>query len=276
MLGYQPFDELYERHIERPSAAYRSAVGPPVNLDPVAFEQFVARLKNFRDEYPNMAFWQMIDYKSLNITHSEGDQETFGHRLTSVKDFFKQVHPDYIVPFLRWRTAAYSLILHDRMVVTPLEAVFRIALPLQVVDGQYLWFYMNSTIVQVDSEGRIVTNLQTFYREGKWSPRTLRPLEASIHIRNVTDSSLDEQLAAQLSLQVIDEFTDAELDLLTLYAASKTTEQVRQEKSWSRHTLHEYNANLLRKAKALFVYDFRNARDFAEYCLDKGFIRLKT
>ncbi|MBK9337616.1 MAG: hypothetical protein IPM98_14060 [Lewinellaceae bacterium] len=276
MPGYQPFDETYEQLIERPSAAYRAAVGPPVNRTPEAFEELLTRLRHFRDDYPNMAFWQMIDYKTLDISHSEGDLEVFGHKLTSVKDFFRQIHPDYVMPFLRWRTAAYNLIFKQEMVINPMEAAYRIPLPLQVLDGQYFWFYMNSTIVQVDAEGRIVTNMQTFYREGKWSERNLRPMEANIQIRNIANNDFDDQLISQLSLQIIDEFTDAELGLLALYAAGKKTEEVLREKGWSRHTLHEYNANLLRKAKTLFVYDFRSARDFAGYCIEKGFIRLKN
>ncbi len=276
MLGYQPFDELYERLIERPSIAYRAAVGPPVNLDPEAFEQFLTRLSHFREDYPNMAFWQIIDYKTLTISHSQGDQELFGRRLSSVKDFFRQVHPDYVLPYLRWRTAAYDLILKQDVAMNPLQAVFRAPLPMLLADGQYFWFYMNTTIVQVDSEGRIVTNLQTFYRESKWSPRNMRPLEAHIQIRNVSDNELDQQLKARMALHLLDEFTDAELDILALYASGKSTDDVLREKGWSRHTLHEYNANLLRKAKALFVYDFKNARDFAEYCYEKGFVRLKS
>ncbi len=276
MLGYQPFDEIYERLIEWPSMAYRSAVGPPLNLDPAAFEQFLARLSHFREDYPNMAFWQMVDYKTLTISHSQGDLEAFGYKLTSVKDFFRRVHPDYLLPYLRWRTAAYNLILKQDMPVDPLHAVFRVPLPLQLLDGQYFWFYMNTTIVQVDAEGRIVTNLQSFYRESKWSPRNLRPLEAHVQIRNMADNDLDKMLIAQMTLQLIDEFTDAELDLLSLYASGKKTDEVLREKGWSRHTLHEYNANLLRKAKALFVYDFKNARDFAEYCLEKGLLRVKN
>jgi len=275
MLGYQPFDELFERQIEQPSAAYRRTVGPPVNLSQADFEQFLSRLSHFREDYPNMAFWLMVDYKSLLISHSEGDQELFGRKLSSVKDFFKRVHPDYVLPYLRWRTAAYNLILTQEMAVDPLHAVFRAQLPLQVHDGQYFWFYMNTTIVQVDAEGRIATNLQTFYRESKWSPRNQRPLEAHIQIRDVADNALHQQLVGQMVLALLDEFTDAELDLLSFYAAGKKTDEVLQEKGWTRHTLHEYNANLLRKAKGIFVFDFKNARDFAEYCFEKGFIRLK-
>lgn len=275
MLGYQPFDELFERQIEQPSASYRRTVGAPVNLSPADFEQFLSRLSHFREDYPNMAFWLMIDYKSLLVSHSEGDQELFGRKLSSVKDFFKRIHPDYVLPYLRWRTAAYNLILTQNMTVDPLHAVFRAQLPVQLHDGQYFWFYLNTTIVQVDAEGRIVTNLQTFYRESKWSPRNQRPLEAHIQIRDAADNELDRQLVGQVALALLDEFTDAELDLLSFYAAGKKTEAVLQEKGWTRHTLHEYNANLLRKAKGIFVYDFKNARDFAEYCFEKGFIRLK-
>ncbi|MEQ1745210.1 MAG: hypothetical protein ABMA02_07290, partial [Saprospiraceae bacterium] len=61
----------------------------------------------------------------------------------------------------------------------------------------------------------------------------------------------------------------------SLYAEGKTTDKALEEKKWSRNTLHEYNSNILRKAKGLFVYDFKNARTFAEYCLEKGFLRLK-
>lgn len=276
MLGYQSFDELYVRLIERPSTAYRAAVGPPVNLDQEAFEQFLTRLSHFREDYPNMAFWLMIDYKTLTISHSQGDQELFGHKFMSVKDFFRRVHPDYVLPYLRWRTAAYDLIFKRDMTANPLQAVFRAPLPMQLSDGQYFWFYMNTTLVQVDAEGRIVTNLQTFYRESKWIARNMRPLEANIQIRDVSDNELNQQLIAQMALHLLDEFTDAELDLLSMYAAGKKTEAVLQEKNWSRHTLHEYNANLLRKAKAQFVYDFKNARDFAEYCYEKGFVRLKN
>lgn len=275
MLGNQPFEELYEQLIVRPSTTYRAAIGPPVHLDPQAFDIFLRRLKDFRETYPNMAFWQIADYKNLSIIRSDGDLELFGYKFKTVKDLFRRIHPEYLLPYLRWRGAAYELIHNKNVTIDPLEVALRIALPLELGPGQYYWFNMNSTVVQVDAEGRVVTNLQTLYREGKWSPRSLRPLEASVQIRNQTDADLERQLIEQISLLFIDEFTDGELDLLSLYAAGKAADEVLAAKCWSRHTLHEYNSNLLRKAKALFVYDFRNARDFAAYCLEKGFIKVR-
>jgi len=274
MLGKQPFEDLYEQLLVQPSAAYRALTGEPVHLNATAFAELITRLKNFREVYPNMAFWLVIDYKSLTITYSEGDQNVFGFKLTTLKDFFRQIHPDYVLPYLHWRAAAYSLIHSQYVELDPLEAVYRQTIPLKARDNQFYWFSMNSSVVQVDAQRRIATNLQTFYREGKWSTRNLRPFEAGVQIKNFSDS-LEHQLIAQVSLQLIEAFTNAELDLLSLYASGKTAEEIMQTKAWSRNTLHEYNANLLKKAKAIFVYDFRNARDFAGYCLEKGFIHIR-
>ena len=193
MFGQQAFDELYEQLIVQPSAAYRATIGPPVRLNDADFKAFITRLKDFRDIYPNMGFWQIVDYKNLLITLSEGDVELFGCRHKTIKEFFRKVHPEYLLPYLRWRGAAYELIYKRDVVLAPLGVAMRIPLPLELEDGQYYWFNMNSTIVQVDAENRIVTNLQTFYREGKWSPRNLRPLEASVQIRSLTDTDLENQ-----------------------------------------------------------------------------------
>ncbi|MCC6462271.1 MAG: hypothetical protein IT260_17520 [Saprospiraceae bacterium] len=275
MPGKQPFDELFEKLVSQPTARYRSAIGPPVHLSPEAFSEFLARLQEHLNVNPSLALWFVLDYKSLNITHSYGDVAIFGKKLHSLKDFCQRMHPDYLAPYLQWRAAAYEVALRQEMAIDPLEIIYRQSLPMALKDGSYFWFNTDASIIQVDAEGRIATNLQTFYRESRWSPRNQRPFEASVQIKNGIDSKLESQLFAQLSLYLIDEFTNAELDLLSLYATGKSAAEVMAVKGWSRNTLHEYNANLLKKAKALFVYDFRNARDFASYCKEKKFIHLR-
>lgn len=269
----QPFDELYESHVVEPSAAYRAAIGAPVNLDPAAFDGLVGRLLDRQQLYPGMDFWMIVQYKDLSIPLSGGDQEMFGYKMKVFKDYFRTVHPDYLLPYFRWRSAAYSLIFRLTVPLEPLQIGYRQSVPLKARDGEYYWFTMYSTIAQLDAGGKIVTNLQTFYREGKWSARTLRPFEATLQVRKFPDADLERNLIDTLSLSLIDEFTNAELDVLSAYASGKTADDILAQKSWSRHTLHEYNANLLKKAKNWFVFDFRNAREFAEYCQEKGLIR---
>ena len=270
-----PFDELFEYFVVRPSTTYRQAIGEPVNLDEANFSNLLSRLGDFQTYYPGMAFWQIIQYKTLTILTGGGDVDIFGRKLESVKDFVRTISRDYQLPYFRWRAAAYELIFRQGIPSEPLQVGYRQTIPLKARDGETYWFTMHSTISQIDANGRIVTNLQTFYLDGKWSARNLRPFEASIYIRNFANSALDQELKDQLSLSLIDEFTNAELDLLSLYASGKTVDEILKARSWTRHTLHEYNANLLKKAKNLFVYDFRNAREFAEYCLEKGFIRTR-
>lgn len=268
----QPFDELFESQVVQPSAAYRAAIGEAVHLNSEGFLDLLSRLRNYHRLYPGMAFWVMIRHKDLTLLASDGDESFFGRKLETVKELYRVIHPEYLMPFLRWRSAAYELVFRRTIKIEPLEMGYRQTVPMRAKDGEYHWFAMYSTIAQLDANGRIVTNLQTYYREGKWSARNLRPFEANIILKNLSDPELDRSLIGEISLSLIDEFTNAELDLLSMYGSGKTGEEVQRIKSWSRHTLHEYNANLLKKAKSLFVYDFRNAREFAEYCLEKGFI----
>ncbi|TNE60338.1 MAG: hypothetical protein EP344_07570 [Bacteroidetes bacterium] len=270
----QYFEEFYQNQVVQRSATYRAAIGPPVHLDQQAFERFLQQLKDFRLTYPNMAFWLVVDYKHLAIPYHDGDRPLLGSSIQTLRDFFRLLHPDYLEAILRWRSAAYELIHTERILLTPMEAVYRQVMPLKVKDGSYYWFSMNSTILQVDQAGYIVTNLQTFYREGKWSPKNLRPIEGLVQCKDLDEEDLHRRLINQMALRFIDEFTDTELGLLVSYATQKPVDKILQDKGWSRHTLHEYNANLLRKARAFFVYDFKNAREFAEFCLEKGYIRV--
>lgn len=275
MIGRPLYETLYNDLVVQPSEAYRAAIGQPVHLDPTAFDLFLERLKGFRELYPNVTFWQVIDYKTLEITHSDGDRELFGHKFKTFKNVFQHMHPDYVHPYLRWRTAAFELILSQSLKINPLDVAYRFGIPLQTQDNHYYWFTMSSTILQIDAQGKIVSTLQTFFQDMKWSPRNLRPVEASLSIRNPDSQDIENLILTKISLQLIDEFTNAELDLLALYAKNETPKTIMESKKWSRHTLHEYNANILRKARMLFVYDFRNARNFAEYCQEKGYIQFR-
>lgn len=275
MREHLSFEALYEQHFEKPSLAYRAMLDLPVNMDTEAFFQFLSRMNHFREDHPNMAFWQVIDYKNLTILRSDGHKDLFGQDLTTIKEYFRRFHPDYLLPFLRWREASVKVSMKLAVTANPMRMTLRTHLPLLLQNGEYHWFAINKTILQVDAEGRMVTNLHTFYREGKWSPLNLRPFDFRFQTRGSADEQIDNDVTMEHALMIIDEFTDAELTLLSLYAEGKTTDKALEEKKWSRNTLHEYNSNILRKAKGLFVYDFKNARTFAEYCLEKGFLRLK-
>lgn len=273
MTPSRTIEALYEEWVECPSLEYRQQVSAPVDLPPIVFEQFLKRLHHQRIEYPNMAFWLVFDYRTLDVTRRDGDAETLGLPVRSKYDFLTRIHPDYVLPYLRWRRAAYQLAFqYPQKVRRPLAQAFRISIPLRTSTQEYWWFFINSVVVQVDAAGRIATNLQTFYRDTKWSSQSLRPVEASLFSHLESMESLNAEMFGQMTLQMTEVFTDAELELLTLYAAGKSTQEVVATKQWSLHTVHEYNAHLLWKARELFAYDFRNARSFARYCRERHLV----
>ncbi len=270
------FEQVYEEWIEHPSKNYRQKIGQAVHLDETAFADFLQCLRNYRAAYPSIALWLVVDYATFNVNLCEGDRNALGDSIRTKRDLLARIHPDYLLPYLRWRQAAYTLMtLYPEKVRQPLSHTFRISLPLKNHKGLYWWFCMNSAIVQMDAENRIATTVEILYRENEWSRHNLRPVEASLFSRLSQEESLNAELAAQFSLQLAELFTDAELDLVALYARGRSTAEAQAAKKWSRHTLHEYNTHILRKARELFVYDFRNARQFAEYCAERRILQFK-
>ncbi len=276
MTSAKRFEELYEEWIERPTLAYRHSVGVAVDLSAEALGQFVQNLHRWRAESPYLAGWLLFDYKTFQVTARDGDADIFGIPISSKRDLLARVHPHYFLPYLRWLKAMYGVLFrHPEKMQQPLLHTFRISLPLRTGTNRYWWFSTDSIVAQLDAEHRIATVLKVFYQENEWSGFSLRPVEANIFSRTEGAEGINQELSAQLSLQLAELFTDAELDLIALYAKGKPTEAILKVKKWSRHTLHEYNTHLLRKSRELFVYDFKNARQFAEYCRERRIFQFK-
>ena len=218
-----------------------------------------------------MAYW-LLSMKDLSVSANGGALDVFGKPVHMYRDFLRLIHPDYFLPFLQWRYAAYVAMAKLKIKMTPMEVFFRTSLPMLTKDGSYYWFSQHSTVAQVDSEGRMVTNLHTLYPEGKWTPHSAKPFEAFVFQGHFTETELEEMLRAQIVPYIPDEITNAELDLISLYASGLNAGEVCKQKGWSKHTLHEYNDGVLKKAGRIFQYDFRNARDFSEFRLARGFI----
>lgn len=269
------FDQLFKTWVEHPWLGYGSDLGPPVYPTAEAFDALVDGLRNFKQGHPDMAYWQIVSMKDLTVLANGGDIDVFGKKIVTYRDFLKLIHPDYFLPFLQWRHAAYSAMARFKIKMTPMEVSFRTSMPMLTKDEQYYWFSQHSTVARVDAEGRIVLNLHTLYLEGKWTPHSTKPFEAFVFQGQLTEPELEEMLRAQIVPYFLDELTNAELDLITLYASGFAAEDVCRQKDWTKHTLHEYNASVLKKAKRLFQYDFRNARDFAAFCLERGYIYKK-
>jgi hypothetical protein len=269
------FDRLFKEWIENAWIGYAQILGPPAYPDLDTFNALVTGLRDFKQRHPDMAFWQIVSMKDLLSAASGGDSEVFGAPVRTYRDFLRLIHPDYLLPYLQWRNAAYGALVKMQIKMTPMEGSFRASLPMRTKDGAYHWFSQHTTIAQIDDGGRIVSILHTLYLEGKWTLHSTKPFVAFFQ-GPIPDAELEDMLRAQIVPYILDELTNGELDLISLYANEQSSEEICRQKGWTKHTLHEYNSSVLKKAKRLFQFEFRNARDFAAFCLERGFIHKRN
>jgi hypothetical protein len=269
------FDRLFKEWIENTWIGYAQILGSPAFPDADTFDALVTGLRDFKQRHSDMAFWQVISMKDLASTASGGDLEVFGVPVRTYRDFLRLIHPDYLLPFLQGRNAGYTALVKMKIKMTPMEVSFRTSLPMRTKDGAYSWFSQHTTISQIDAEGRVVSTLHTLYPEGKWTPHSTKPFVAFFQ-GGIPETELEDMLRAQIVPYILDELTNGELDLLSLYANDQSSEEICRQKGWTKHTLHEYNSSVLKKAKRLFQFEFRNARDFAAFCLERGFIHKRN
>lgn len=269
------FNSLYETYVTANLPRLSAGLGEPAALRGAEYEAVIGQMKKFRELYAHLSFWAVVDMRSLDLAAVEGAESMLANPVKTVRDFLRLVHPDYLEPYLIWGEATYVIAMQNPGMIAPMQISQRVTLPLLGRDGHYHWFSQHATVLQVDAQNRIIQHLNTYYDEGRWSARRLQPVEPHFSGRHYTPEELQRLLNAQMTPYIIDEFTNAELDLLSHYAAGETPERIMSLKNWRKHTLHEYNAHVMQKARRIFQYDFGTARDFAEYCAEKGFIQPK-
>lgn len=246
--------------------------GPAVDLTPADYQSLMKRMGQFRDHYLGMAFWFVVNMKENFFDALESVEAYFGKKIGSRIDFYNLIHPNYLLPYFQWVAACHELSLQPNSRIKPLHNSFRISLPLHNRDGSYYWYSQFTTPIQLDNKGLALNYLNTYYLERKWSPFTRKPFETYMQVHNEPDPENEKKLYAIMAPYVIDEFTNSELEIIALYANGMGAEAVTGQIGWSKHTLNEYNASIMKKARRFFQYDFRTAREFSLYCLERGFI----
>jgi hypothetical protein len=265
--------ETIKKHLAKlESLAVQRKFKPPFDLSTAAFEAFMNRMQEMPNQHPDMAFWFTVRLDINEIHAMHGMESHLGVKIQSRSDFYQCIHPDYLEPYFQWVSAILELTSRIKNNLRPLENSIRISLPIRGKDGQYNWYSQHSTVVQIDSDAQVYTYLNTYYFEGKWSALTLKPFESFLRIRNSPDLEGEQILNGLMVPYIIDEFTNSELEVITFYTKGMDPATVASHIGWSRHTLNEYNAAILKKARRLFQFNFRTAREFSMYCLERGFI----
>lgn len=254
-----------------------AAFGPPVHLNN---EDYAAHLEQLRKMVDNSSadnrFYLVMNIKTMEIDFLYGFQRALGYSNdTSYRGYIQLIHPDYLRPYIIWGMSAYKVGFEMKNLLQPLKMSYRVSLPLRHSNGKYYWYSQHTTPIRLDADNNMICHLNSYAYEGEWSKYNQRPFEACLSRNNTQFEELELKMNAFIATDfLLDDFRNSEIELLQLYkdGANSVKEIMERRAGWSKHVVYEYNKNILKKAKQIFNYEFREARDVARYFKEKGYL----
>ena len=270
------FEALYQKYCIEPMNQFGQLLGHPVDLPDDAYHLFLRNLKDPKNLMPDNSFYLVVDIRKEHFELIHGMQKSLGITANTLKAFLQLIHPDYLEPYLVWSIASYKTSFDLRSIVKPLQQSYRITLPLKRHDGQYYWYSYHATALRIDANGMLITHLNSYYYEGKWSEDNLRPFEASVSHKNEPNPAWERQLRAYMTDYVLDKFTNTEIDLMKIYARTGDNARTiaKKNKRWAVSTILGYNKQILAKGNKLFNCRFPDAKSVANYCTRKHYLTI--
>ena len=204
-----------------------------------------------------------------------GTENIFGEKITNLNLFFHRMHPDYLHPFFEWAQQVYALVheMGQELIIKPFASTYRISIPLRGKDGRYYWYGQYGTPILSDSAYNLICHLNVYEYEGVYNEFETRPLVPCITMaQSLSPVHVEQRMIRNMGKILMNKFSECEREIVEMYAEGKTVEQIVARKRWQKSTLYEYNGYILKKAKAFFVYDFKNTIYFVDYLKSKGFI----
>jgi hypothetical protein len=274
---YQEFEEAFNGLPTADLQKLTATFGPPVDLDDEAYANYLNKLRTSIDgEGTDLRFYLVLNITTLELEFLCGLNRALGYPDdTSYKGILQLIHPEYLRPYLMWGMSAYKTGFTMKQLLQPLKISYRVSLPLLHSNGKYYWYSQHTTPIRVDKDHNLICHLNSYAYEGEWSIYNQRPFEACLSRNNTQFEVLENKMHEILATDfILDNFRNSEVELLQLYidGAQNAKAIMERREGWSKHVVYEYNKNVLKKAKALFNYDFREARDVALYFREKGYL----
>lgn len=271
------FDALYQKYCLEPLNQFGQILGAPVDLSTPAYHRFLDDLKNPNYLMPDNSFYLVVDIRQEKLELAYGMQKSLGITANSIKAFLQLIHPDYLEHYLVWAMASYKTTFELRPHIKPLQQSYRITIPLKRYDNQYYWYSYHATALRIDANGMLVTHLNTYYYEGKWSEDNLRPFEACVSHKNEPQPDWERLMRTHMTDYVLDQFTNTEVDLMKIYAKTDANASTiaKTNKRWTVNTILGYNKQILAKGNKLFKCRFPDAKNVAKYCAKKQYLSIE-
>lgn len=268
------FNDIFETYCASPMKVLAQYLGEPVNISEDLYDSFKEGICKNSNSFGERPFHMVVNMRKQEIEFQHGFNRLMGTSETvSLKRFLRRIHPDYLVPFLLWGIAVYEFAMYGNVKVEPLKQSYRISIPLRVRDGKYYWFTQISTAIRLDENGNLVCHYNKYCYEEEFLQSNLKPVLGHLSRENESAPELNQLLRFQATSFILDDFTNAELELIRLYTEGLDIHRIRNtKKRWSSHTIHDLNKQIIAKTKKVFQKDFKDARQAAEFLKENHFL----
>ena len=253
--------------------AYAAQLGPAVNLtDEEASAYWQKNVLNRPAELDT--FFTILDYRVPGFTYTLGIPEVLGvkEELT-IGTYLDRVHPAMLQLYGLWGMEALEMAMKHTDQLEPFKFTYRVAFPILHGNGQYYSIIQNSTILQLDDNKRMISQLNTYRMGIAFNEVDIQNLKGEIFSAGVSAQKWNEIFVYNISQKILGTFTRRENEILQTYAAGMVRpEEMAKKYKITVPTLYTHHKNILRKAHKLFFRGFGNVIEVADYLKNSGYL----
>jgi hypothetical protein len=248
-------------------------LGYPIHLDNKAYDNFLDTLT--QDKLMQQKFALVVDIKNQKIIWHLHIEKFIPYKgLFETDKFFKRIHPDFLLDFLKWVQATYVFVTQNKDIIKPLNQSSRLTLPLKLIDNKYYWILQEVIPLQVDAANNLVTHLNIY--------TIVRPMEDGEKVKLVGRLYNDGFEVKEWTQMVwktyftskFFEFTTAQrqiLDILQINIELSNTE-IAIALNKLKNTIDVQNKLILARAKEAFPNQpFKNVKELVKFLGDIGY-----
>ena len=248
--------------------------GEPVLLSQAECNKIYDCIRSER--FTSCKFALSMDIRTLEFpfVHNIEKFLFFKNKFT-IDTYFRAIHPDYIIDYIRWAEAIYSCILTDlRSILEPLKHNYRITIPMKLLDGKYHWLLMNCVTLQLDNHQNIITHLNTYtvirpFQEGEKTPL----------VGNLSGDNLDEK---KWNTALLDMYSRRKPFILTpeqnkivellIKKSTLSNAEIAELLNKKKNNIDAQNKQILERARASFTDEyFGNIKEVIVYLKNMEF-----
>ncbi|MEM6629608.1 MAG: hypothetical protein AAF694_08040 [Bacteroidota bacterium] len=265
--------EDYRKEIFDQLSAYANSLGEPINLnDEDAASYWRNSIENKALDFDT--FYSVFDYRIPGFTYLRGIKSALGLKEGfSINTYFNLIHPDFLQLYTLWGIEALEMAIRNKEQLEPFKFTYRISIPLLHENKDYYHCFQNSTILQLDAQNQLVSQINTFRMGIRFSESDIRNLKGEIFSKDHPASEWNQRFMDNMSKRILKYFTTTEQKILKAYIEDpESKEKIAEKFQVTLPTLYTHNRNILKKASRIFHKGFGSILDFAHYLNDRGYL----